>query len=107
GEARPGVASTNALCPPCARSGGVRRLYESRPYESPLWTAHLLRLRRRAEAELPLFDDTTDSPRNVNRGRRFNQNKGGLRVLPSWPGSALRAANAALPGVRRGRPRRG
>lgn len=58
----------DVLCYTCRNQAGIAYLYCSAMAESPLWTAHLMRLRRRAEAGLPLFAE--DPPRNVNRGRR-------------------------------------
>ena len=57
-----------ALCRACGRRPGICDMYANALTESPLWTAHLVRLRRRAEAGLDLFDGVTPSPRNVSRG---------------------------------------
>jgi hypothetical protein len=57
------------LCPACARSRGVRRLYTRAATESPLWREHLARLRRCAEAQQPL--DFSRSPKNVHRGHEL------------------------------------
>ncbi len=56
------------LCHACGRRPGIRGLYANLLTESPIWTAHLLRLRRRAEAGLALFAPDTPSPKNVSRG---------------------------------------
>jgi|SRR6516225_4832080 len=44
------------LCPRCLATRGIRRLYARRRGWTPEFEAHLMRLRRRAQQKLPLFD---------------------------------------------------
>ncbi len=44
------------LCERCRSKRAVRRLYKRRRGWTPEFEAHLMRLRRRAEQKLPLFD---------------------------------------------------
>lgn len=43
------------LCEECRAMKGIERRYVRRRGWSPAWEAHLVQLRRRAEAHLPLF----------------------------------------------------
>jgi hypothetical protein len=50
------AASRFGLCERCRTIRAVRRLYIRRRGWTPEFEAHLMRLRRRAEQKLPLFD---------------------------------------------------
>jgi hypothetical protein len=54
-ERQPGTV-WRGLCARCARRKSIRELYKRRRGWTPEWEAHLLRLTRRAQARLPLFD---------------------------------------------------
>jgi len=50
------VAGRFGLCQRCGSQRAIRRLYKRRRGWSAEFEAHLMRLRRRAEQKLPLFD---------------------------------------------------
>ncbi len=54
-EAAPATTALG-LCARCGAQKGVRVLYIRRRGWTPEFEAHLMRLRRRAEQKLPLFD---------------------------------------------------
>jgi hypothetical protein len=60
-EQRPGRGGLG-LCAACARRRHIRSLYLHRRGWTPEWEAHLRRLTRRAQAQLPLFGGPPGEP---------------------------------------------